>query len=137
MALAFIVIGLFEGEMIRFIFLEKEPIRGYVVELPYSQFPGLRQFLREVKSWTPEDANIGLWMPQAEADRVYYELGYHRAVYELEGRHVLPLLYRNEERFLTENLDRLRYVACWRCSADFPQFREVRRFHDGILAEKQ
>jgi len=123
--------------MLRFIVLEKDPIRAYVAELPYSQFPGLRRFLLEVKGSTPEGATVGLWMPQAEADRIYYELAYHRAVYELEGRRVLPLVYRNEERFLTENLERVSFVACWRCAPDFPQFRELRRFHDGVLAEKR
>lgn len=136
-AFAFIVLGLFEGEMIRFIFLEKKPIREYVTELPYSQFPGLRRFLREVKASTPEGATIGLWVPHAEADRIFYELAYHRAVYELEGRRVLPLLYRNEQRFLTENLRRVDFVACWHCAPPFPQMREVQRFQEGVLAGKR
>lgn len=123
--------------MIRFIFLDKKPIREYVTGLPYSQFPGLRRFLHEVKSSTPEGATVGFWVPRAEADQIFYELAYHRAVYELEGRRVLPLLYRNERRFLTENLRRAQFVACWRCAPPFPQLREVRRFQDGVLAEKR
>lgn len=123
--------------MIRFIFLDKEPIREYVTDLPYAQFPGLRRFLNDVRGSTPEGATVGLWVLDAEADRVFYELAYHRAVYELEGRRVVPLIYRDEQRFLTENLARANFLACWRCTPAFPQFLEVRRFEDGVLAEKR
>lgn len=123
--------------MIRFIFLDKKPIREYVNELPYSQFPGLRRFLHEVKAATPPGATVGLWLSQAESDRNFYELAYHRAVYELEGRHAIPLVYRHEQRFLIENLGRVNYVACWRCVPGFPDFRELRRFEDGVLVERR
>lgn len=123
--------------MVRFIFLDKKPIREYVTDLPYSQFPGLRLFLREVRGATPQGATVGLWFSRAEADRNFYELAYHRAVYELEGRRVLPLVYRNEQRFLTENLQRMNFVACWRCVPVFPDFQEIRRFRDGVLAERR
>lgn len=135
-AFVLIVGGLFEAELVRFVFRDRQPIRERITELPYLRLPGLRAFLADVLGATKPGDRIAIWFNGARWEHGYYDV-YFRAAYLLEGRRVLPLLYGIDRRLLTENLAQANYVACWRCETAPPGYRVARTLRGGVLAEKQ
>lgn len=135
-AFVLIVGGLFEVELVRFVFRDRQPIREWVTELPYLRLPGFRAFLADVLAATKPGDRIAIWFNGARWEHGY-EDAYFRAAYLLEGRRVLPLLYGSDRRLLTENLAQADFVACWRCETAPPGYRVARTIRSGVLAEKQ
>lgn len=128
MITAAIAVGAFEPFYVRMLFLDRARMHRSLIELPYTQAPGLRTFLIEVEQRTPRGSHVAIAAPFTEWDRGY-EYVWTRSLYPLAGRDVLSLTKRDA-------LQRAEYIAAWHLAPAVPGFTEVWRGRDGVLLRR-
>lgn len=90
----------------------RERQAAYYSRLADRATPDYPKFLAEVCAKTPPGSTVAIVVPRGWDEG--YRYAYYRAVYLLEGRRALPVVWKNRQ--LPENLRSADYVAAWRIS---------------------
>lgn len=111
LSLATLVVLCIDARLLQMPFVDRAGFARTLTGFPDRRWPQYPAFLEGVRAHTKPGDSIALFVPAMNWDGGY-SYAYYRACYLLDGREVLPLIDRKNER-IPQNFRTARYVAAF------------------------